>query len=786
MSIPSADIDSMAEELFEKIRLYSPEIDIKKLHSAFDFAKLAHEGQMRRSGEPYIVHPIRTVEILAKLHVDEDTIIAGFLHDVPEDTRYSITAIERQFGQKIAYLVDGITKLSKVYYQERMEQRQIESLKKLFIHTAQDLRVIIIKLADRLDNMRTLKYIADEKKRMRIAKETMEIYVPIANLLGIGEIRSELEDLCFEHILPNEYLRLKGEVEENMTERSDTLEEMLRITEREFRKNKIESEIVGRPKSLHSIYQKLQTKQSIYNIDDLIAIRVIVPTRKDCYQALGIIHHLFKPKNGRMKDYIAVPKSNGYQSLHTSIFGLNGTIVEFQIRTKYMHLEAEYGIAAHYFYKFSDVEELTNMMQQRSSWVQRILEMQKDNIDPNNFMENLKLDVFQDRIFVFSPKGDVIDLPREASAIDYAYAIHTDIGNHATKAEINKTIVPITTNISTGDIVNIITDKDSHPEREWLNFAKTALAIQKIKEHLKNEPLDKKIAVGKKLLQKEFDRIGKSANLSLTGKNIKMIFDRLKYKTLEEILIAVGDGDLDPQEIIEILFENKSFTHEIINPFASKKRKNPDFRSRIGLRIIGDNSKNQFKEITRILNALQIPIVKFIIDKPFYLNHHRCRLSILVKNYDELSQVFESIEQIDGIKQIRRLFRRRKFLFLFYALFTAALWLSQPFLIHDVLENWAHMKSLEPVIIYSGLIMLFVLVFYLKRMTRRSFPELAETAYYWPLLYAITTFALFTTIGEIMYFQLKYNNAFVLGLIIGVYALITASYISYKREQFTR
>lgn len=786
MPLPSSSIDTFASELFQKIHAYSPDIDMKKMRSAYEFAKLAHQGQMRKSGEPYLIHPLRTVQILTNLHVDEDTLIAAFLHDVPEDTNIPLSEIEKKFGQKIAYLVDGITKLSKVYYRERMEQRQIESLKKLFIHSAEDLRVILIKLADRLDNMRTLRFIADEKKRVRIARETIEIYVPIANLLGIGEIRSELEDLSFEQVHPLDYANLKREVEENMEERNFILDEMIRLTEKELRKNAIEAEIIGRPKTLFSIYQKLQSKQTIYNIEDLIAIRVIIPTRKDCYQVLGIIHRLFKPKTGRVKDYIAVPKPNGYQSLHTTVFGINSSVVEFQIRTRYMHLEAEYGIAAHYFYKYSDEEELASLMQQRASWVQRILEIQKDNKDPHHFLENLKLDVFQDRIFVFSPKGDVIDLPRGACAIDFAYAIHTDIGNHSMKVEINGMIFPVITTLGSGDTVRVITSKECKPEREWLHFAKTSLAIHRIKEYLKREPAEKKISVGKKFLQKEFDRLGKDFLEELTSKRIRILEQKFGLKDLDEILIAIGEGSVEPQQVIETLYESRALDQQTIPLFAKKREgRNPLFRSRVGLRIVGDNGKNQFREISRTLNALGIPIVKFVVDRPWHLKQDRCRVSVLVKNYDELAQIFESLEQIEGVRRISRLFTRRKILFAMYSIFTTVIWLIHPFLIGLVhFHRGTFSARLSAVTTYAGLLMLFVLVFYIKQLARRSFPELAETKYYWPFLYMLNTLALFTVIGEILFFKLHFNWIFVLGLIVGVYALLTASYISYKREQY--
>lgn len=769
MQVQNGDTDKLAELIFEKISEYASSGQIAKLTDAYNFAKTAHSGQLRKSGEPYLVHPLRTIDILTNLRVDKDTLIAGLLHDVPEDTGTPISEIEKRFGEKVAYLVDGITKLSKVHYRERMEQRQIESLKKLFIHSAQDLRVILIKLADRLDNMRTLRFIAKEEKRHRIAKETLEIYAPIANILGLGQIRAELEDLCFEHLYPAEYSNLKKEIEENVEERNFILDEMIRITQKELKKNKIDAEIIGRPKSLYSIYKKLQEKQSIYNIDDIIAIRAIVPTRKDCYDVLGIIHRLFKPKISRFKDYIAVPKPNGYQSLHTTVFGLNGSIVEFQIRTEHMHLEAEYGIAAHYFYKYAN-NELTPIIKKRSTWVQRILDIQRDQKNSQNFIEDLKLDIFEDRIFVFSPKGEVIDLPRGAGAIDFAYAIHTDVGNHAAKAEINGVVCPITATLGNGDVVNIVADKEVHPELEWINSVRTSLALHKIKDFLKQEPKEKKLSVGKKTLEKEFDHIGKIYLDELSPKRIEIIAKKYKYKTLDQIFTAIAEGNLDAQNILETIYDVDKLEFQTTKHLY-----------RIGIKIIGDNDKNQFREIMRTLNSLNIPIEKFAISRPWYLNRYKCKILVLVKDYSQLAQVFECLEHIEGVQEISRFFLRRKIGFIITSFFTTALWVFQPFLIDYVIGKYGIVAS--NTIIYAGMLLLLGLVFYFKRMTLKSFPELVKTTYYWPFLYGLTTLAFLAVFGEIYSFKLEFRWVFVLILIVAIYSLLTASYVSYKKEQ---
>lgn len=775
----NSSIDSAAGKVFEKIREYIPATQIVKIQDAYEFAKNAHEGQLRKSGEPYFIHPLRTVEILAGLHVDKDTLMAGLLHDVPEDTRIPVVDIEKKFGEKVAYLVDGITKLSKVHYREKMEQRQIESLKKLFIHSAQDLRVILIKLADRLDNMRSLKFIANDQKRSRIARETFEIYVPIANLLGLGEIRSEMEDLCFEYLHPAEFANLSRLIEENVEERNLILDEMIRITKRELKKHKVQAKIVGRPKSYYSIYKKLQVKQVIYNVDDLIAIRVIVPTRKDCYEVLGIIHRIFKPKIGRFKDYIAVPKPNGYQSLHTTVFGLNGSIVEFQIRTQYMHLEAEYGIAAHHFYKYSSKSELSSLIKQRSNWVQRILEIQKDQKDPQNFLENLKLDIFEDRIFVFTPKGEVVDLPRGASAIDFAYTIHTDIGNHASKAEINGIAFPITGMLGNGDVVNIMADKVVSPELEWLNFAKTSLATHKIKEFLKLEPKEKKLETGRKYLQKEFDHIGKNFTTELTPKRLALLKRKLSYRTIDQILLAIAEGNLNPQTVLGGLYDLGQLQGKKHFGRKSNMQKR-NYPTKVCLKIIGDNSNHQFREILRTLNALRIPIEKFSVDHPWYLGRHRCLVTITVNNYSELAGAFESLEHLEGVEKISRAFLKQKILFALTCVITAAMWLSQPFLISTLIGKYASLIS--NIIIYVGIGMILGLVFYLKKMAMKSYPELTKMSHYWPLLYSLTTLAFLIIFGEIYSFRLEFNWIFFIVLIVGIYTLLTASYISYRKQ----
>ncbi|MBU1445922.1 RelA/SpoT family protein, partial [Patescibacteria group bacterium] len=471
------NIEREIEEIIAEVKQYLPDFDEKKFLKAFEFARNAHADQLRKDGTtPYIWHPIEAVKILVGLRVDEATLITALLHDVPEDTNRTLNEVGKLFGEKVAFLVDGVTKLSKVHYKYHMEERQVESLKKLLIHSAKDPRVILVKLADRLHNMRTLDNV-NPTKRLRIAKETIEIYVPIANLLGISDLKRTLEDLCFKYLLPTDYKRITEHIEDNQVKQKKTLETTIKIIEKELAKANIKTlKLSGRQKTPYSIFKKtIRKNKEVDELEDLLALRIIVETERDCYLALGIVHSIFRPKPGRFKDYIAVPKPNGYQSLHTVVFGVKGEITEFQIRTEKMHIDGKYGIAAHYFYKDdqykNEKQSEKNYRQQHSQWAEKILEYQKANYNAEHFLEALKIDIFHDRIFTFTPKGDSIDLPSGASPIDFAYAIHTEVGDNAIKAKINDVIVPLTTTLKTGDVIEIITsDKQKGPEREWLIF----------------------------------------------------------------------------------------------------------------------------------------------------------------------------------------------------------------------------------------------------------------------------------------------------------------------------
>ncbi|KKS53108.1 MAG: (P)ppGpp synthetase I, SpoT/RelA [Parcubacteria group bacterium GW2011_GWA2_42_28] len=465
-----------------------PDTDLNVVDQAYEFAKHAHEGQFRLSGRPHIDHAIATGQLLASWRMPPNLVIAGILHDVSEDTEYTVQDIEEHFGQDVRSIVEGETKLSTLHYRGR--ERYAENLRKMFFAIAKDVRVVMVKFADRIDNLKTLNFFQEEKQQ-RIARESIEIYAAVANRLGMSVIKGELEDLAFKYIHPKEYEWVLGLVQTKMQEREGHIEKTKNIVEEDLQKNNIEGiSIHGRVKHLYSLYKKLLEKdRDISKIYDIIAKRIIVPTIQDCYATLGILHQRWKPLKGRIKDYIAQPKPNGYQSLHTTVFCEDGEIVEFQIRTPEIHEEAEFGIAAHWFYTEHGKKSVPT--DANIKWLKDLAEIQKNIQDQAKFLEamdSLKIDFFRNRIFVFTPKGDVIDLPEGATPIDYAYNIHTEVGDHCTGVRINDQFVQLNTHLQSGDIVEIITDKNRKgPSSDWLDFAKTPHAREKIKEASRNK-----------------------------------------------------------------------------------------------------------------------------------------------------------------------------------------------------------------------------------------------------------------------------------------------------------
>ncbi|MHB1393133.1 MAG: RelA/SpoT family protein [Clostridia bacterium] len=538
----------MLQDLINIIKKYNPTNDTEIVERAYNYAVKAHDGQKRVSGEDYIIHPLEVAEILAELNMDNITIAAGILHDVVEDTKCTYEDCKSLFGEEIAMLVDGVTKLGKLEYKTKEEQ-QAESLRKMFIAMAKDIRVVLIKLADRLHNMRTLKYMPPEKQKEK-AKETMEIYAPIAHRLGISKVKWEMEDLALRYLEPKGYYELVEKVAKKRKEREDEINHVIEILTEKFREVGIEAHIEGRPKSFYSIYRKMYYQNKTFEqIFDLTAVRIIVDTVKDCYGVLGIVHTLWKPIPGRFKDYVAMPKPNMYQSLHTTLLGSEGQPFEVQIRTWEMHRTSEIGIAAHWKYKEGKTSQ--SEFDEKLKWLRQMLEWQNEIKDTREFMETLKVDLFTDEVYVFTPKGDVVDLPVESTPIDYAYKIHSQIGNRCIGAKINGRIVPLDYKLQNGDIVEVITSAVANgPSRDWLKIVKSSQAKNKIRQWFKKEKREENIQKGKELLEKEIRRNGFTTAQLMKPEWVEAIYKKFSLHTVDDMYSSLGYGGLTPNQVI--------------------------------------------------------------------------------------------------------------------------------------------------------------------------------------------------------------------------------------------
>ena len=540
------------EDLIKQVTSYHPNADLDLINRAFAFASRAHEGQKRKSGEDYIIHPLSVAFILAQLQLDVHTIAAGLLHDVVEDTAATLEELENLFGEQIAKLVDGVTKISRIEYKSQEEQ-QVENLRKMLLAMAKDIRVILIKLADRLHNMRTLKHQAEEKQK-EIATETLEIFAPLAHRLGIFRLKWELEDLALLYLAPDKYYELVENISMKRQEREEYINHVIEILNQKLTELGIQVNIEGRPKHFYSIYNKM-TKQGkeLSEIYDLIAVRIIVDTVKDCYGTLGVIHTLWKPIPGRFKDYIAMPKPNMYQSLHTTVVGPSGEPLEVQIRTWEMHRISEYGIAAHWKYKEGKAGD--KEFDKKLSWMRQLLEWQRELGDAREFVNTLKTDIFSDRVYVFTPKGDVVELPAGSIPIDFAYKVHTDVGHSCVGAKVNGKIVPLDYSLNTGDIVEILTSKTSGPSRDWLKMVTTSQAKNRIRQWFKKVHREENIQKGKDLLEKE----AKKQNLDveyLKNQYVTEIAKKYNLTTADDLYALLGEGGFfTPLQIVAKLKE---------------------------------------------------------------------------------------------------------------------------------------------------------------------------------------------------------------------------------------
>lgn len=541
------------ESLKKRVLEYNANFDIAKLEKAYELARTAHEGQMRESGEPYLTHPLEVAYILADLELDCDTLVGALLHDVVEDTSYTVADINREFGESVGIIVDGVTKLSKIQY-TTAEEQQVENLRKMFLAMAKDVRVILIKLADRLHNMRTIKAKSEKKQREK-ARETLEVYAALAHRLGMSKIKWELEDLSLKYIDPVAYKEITESINLKKQEREQFINDIMDTLKKKTDEMGINSHVMGRAKHFYSIYRKMFTQnKSIDELYDLFAVRIIVDSIKDCYAVLGMVHELYYPIPGRFKDYIAMPKPNMYQSLHTTVIGPDGTPFEIQIRTWEMHRVAEFGIAAHWKYK-EGVSGKTDV-DAKLEWIRQLLEIQNSVVDTDDFMRTLKIDLFTDEVFVFTPKGDIINLPAGSTPIDFAFSIHSAVGCKMAGVKVNGKITTLDYILQNGDIVDIMTSSAVHgPSRDWLKLCKTSGARSKINQWLKRECRDENIQHGKELIDRELRRVNLSHSQLFRTEWVDMLCKKYSFSSLDDIYAAVGYGGLTVNKVVGKLRE---------------------------------------------------------------------------------------------------------------------------------------------------------------------------------------------------------------------------------------
>lgn len=540
------------EDIVEMVQSYKPDPDVDLIQRAYMYSAKVHAGQVRKSGEPYLTHPLEVSYILTQLKLDEASIATGLLHDTVEDTLATLDDLKELFGEEVATLVDGVTKLSQIRF-DNDQHKQAENFRKMLVAMAKDIRVVLVKLCDRLHNMRTLEHMAPHKQR-RIAQETLDIYAPLANRLGINWIKSELEDLSFRYLEPTDYAQLETQVNAFRREREDYVGKVIRQLQAELAERGIEAKVNGRPKHLYSVAQKMKARQIEFDeLYDIIAFRIVVDSVSKCYEVLGHVHSIWHPIPGRFKDYIAMPKPNRYQSLHTSVIGPGGDRIEIQIRTEEMHRIAEEGIAAHWEYK----EGAKARDKQDFAWLRQLLEWQRDLEDPNEFLDTVKYDLFTDEVFVFTPKGEVISLKRGATAVDFAFAVHTEVGLHCAGAKVNGRMVPLRYELKNGDMVEVITNNAQRPSKDWLSFVRTSRARTKIRAQVRNEERARSRELGHEMLERELKRYGLSLKKLIEDGTLEAYAKDTRHVTADTLLISIGYGRTTSSQVVDRLVADK-------------------------------------------------------------------------------------------------------------------------------------------------------------------------------------------------------------------------------------
>jgi len=541
-------------DILDRVATYHPDPDLDLIKKAYVYSAKVHQGQIRKSGEPYLVHPLEVAGILAELKLDEASVVTGLLHDTIEDTLATKEEIEALFGKEIGDLVDGVTKLSQFSAANTQEEKQAENFRKMVVAMAKDIRVLLVKLADRTHNMRTLDHMKPESQE-RIARETLDIYAPLANRLGIQWVKSELEDLSFKYLQPADWTDLSGRIAVQTREKERFVEEIVETIKEKLVASGVEADVTGRVKHAYSVYRKMRALDVEFDqIQDVIGFRVIVESVAKCYETLGIIHSLWKPVPGRFKDYIAIPKPNMYQSLHTTVVGPRGDRIEVQIRTSEMHKIAEEGVAAHWAYKEKGRDgkgaEMSKKDAERFGWLRQLVEWQRDLADPREFLETVKVDLFSDEVFVFTPKGEVKSLPRGATPVDFAYTIHSKVGEHTVGAKVNGKLVPLRYKLRNGDTVEVLTSPHSHPSKDWLTFVRTSRAQARIRQFIRQAEHLRSIEIGKELAEREFRRFGVTLNKLTKGGELEKAAQALGYRIADDLIAAIGYGKVSPAQVL--------------------------------------------------------------------------------------------------------------------------------------------------------------------------------------------------------------------------------------------
>lgn len=793
------------DQRFAELIAALPEgVNEERIQRAFDFAKKAHDGQFRMSGEPYICHPIETAKILAQLGMDEESILAGMLHDIPEDTTFRVVDIEHRFGKRVAHLVDALTKLSKVYYRHSMDERQIRSLRKMFLETANDIRVVVVKLADRLHNMQTLHYLRPEKQQ-RIARETLKIYAPLANLFGIFQLRRELEDLCFKYLQPEEYARIEAYLHDHEQKRNQFIEDTIKDLRKAFKEADIEVELSGRPKHLYSIYQKsIRDKKPLNDIYDYFAVRILTKTQEDCYRALNVVHQCFKPKPGRFKDYISVPKVNGYQSLHTTVVGLRGRPTEIQIRTYDMHYEAEYGAAAHLLYK----NELTD-------FVTSSVDLLKKYRNPGNFIRSLEEDILQNRIYVFAATGHVVNLPEGATVLDYLYSMELPVDKFVCRVIVNGQSYSLVGQLQSGDHIDVVVteEKLDGPERWWLGHVKTTLAKKKLRDHFSKQSFDDRVESGRSLLQQELDHEQKGLLHQLPHSMVERVSLHFNEPDFASVLAKIGEGIYRTNDVYHAMFPDldlplttrffqwcskQAMRLELAQRFNIGEK---DDQYRIRIRIEAYDRVGLLQEIAAPCYTLNIPIIRFHgrghDTKASPLRRlpsgeqipmsndmvSRVNLEVFIENHEELIMLFDHLEKIPGILRVQRVFRRKQVAFYVTLILTSIYVVGHPYLLSRLKEQNVESEFLFFLMIYGAIASVFILLLLLRSMGNKTFPHFEETRMFWPLTFGLTVLLIATQFINDRAFDLQLHTPVLIALSVGGLVFLLLSLRSHQRRK---